>query len=232
MAPVFKIISTFLPVTIFATAAFCQLPDIRHNYSKADSTENPLLDSFSRQFDFVLSYTEQGYWQNYKYYQILAYKKSADSWSTWTYSNYVILTKKKNRRSKLITDTVRTGLFFRKNMAIPGSLVKPFLDSLSANNFWHLNNDSLNQTRIIETYIDNGDTIHRKAGIADAPNYRFDIITRDNARVIESYAPQYFLHLFPDMTERRQFLRNRELFEQCWKKWLPLINSRNGILHK
>jgi hypothetical protein len=198
--------------------AFGQIPEIRHNYVKQDSTENPLIDSFTKQYDFVIAYTEQSYWwSDRKSYKILAF--SDDNWTYWTYSDYFIQWTKKKRQKKVIIDTVRNGQFFKGKGKLENTSVLQLLSALSRNDFWTLNNDSLNQTRIIETRIENGDTINRKASISDGINYRFDIITKDRLRVIESYEPGYFLKLFPDMADRRKFMNSKDSFLKWWDKY-------------
>ena len=198
--------------------AFSQIPDIRHNYTKQDSTENPLIDSFAKHYDFVIAYTEQSYWwSDWKNYKILAY--SSNNWTSWTYSDYIIQWTKKRRRSKMIVDTVRTGQFFKGKKEFQNPFVLQFLTDLDSDGFWTLNNDSLNQTRIIETRIENGDTLYRKASISDGINYRFDVLGKNKLQVIESYEPDYFLKLFPDMIDRKKFVNSRDTFLRWWDKY-------------
>jgi hypothetical protein len=198
--------------------AFGQIPDIRHNYTKQDSTENPLIDSFAKQYDFTIAYTEQSYWwSDRKSYKILAC--SDNKWTSWTYSDYFIQWTKKKRKKKMLVDTVRNGQFFKGKTELESTSALQLLSALGSNDFWTLNNDSLNQTRIIETRIENGDTINRKASISDGINYRFDILTKTKLRVIESYEPDYFLKLFSDMVDRRKFLKSRDTFLLWWDKY-------------
>lgn len=198
--------------------SFGQLPDIRHNYTKQDSTENPLIDTFAKQYEFIIAYTEQSYWwSDRKNYKILAY--SNNKWTSWTYSDYFIPWTKKKDKKKIIVDTVRNGQFFKDKADLESTSVLQLLSALNCNDFWTLNNDSLNQSRIIETRIENGDTINRKASISDGINYRFDILSKTKLRVIESYEPDYFFKLFPDMVDRSKFLKNRDTFLSWWDKY-------------
>jgi hypothetical protein len=209
------IIISFLLV---GQSTFGQTPDIKHNYARQDSTENPLIDSFAKHYDFIFSYTKQSYWwSDRKNYKILA--RTNNKWTSWTYSDYVIQWTKKKRNKKMVVDTIRNGQFFKGKRELQSTEVLELLSDLKDNNFWTLNNDSLNQTRIIETWVDNGDTIKRKASISDGINYRFDILSKDNLRVIKSYEPDYFLKMFPDMFDRQKFTKSRDIFLKWWDKY-------------
>ena len=197
---------------------FGQIPNIIHNYTSQDSTQNPLIDSFSKKYDFIIAYTEQSYWwANRKNYKILAF--SNNKWSSWTYSNYFVQGTKKNGIEKITVDTIKIGHYFLENTVLKYSSVSELLTNLESNNFWTLNNDSLNQSRLFPIKIKNGDTTFRIASISDGINYRFDIISKSRLRVIESYEPDYFLELFTDMFERRKFILNRDIFLSWWKKY-------------
>lgn len=198
--------------------AFGQVPDIRHNYTKQDSTENPLIDSFAKQYDFTIAYTEQSYWwSDRKSYKILAC--SDHKWTSWTYSDHFIQRTKKKKKKKILVDKVRNGQFFKVKTELESTSVLQLLSSLSSNEFWTLNNDSLNQTRISKIRIENGDTINRTESISDGINYRFDILSRTKLQVIESYEPDHFLKLFYDMVDRRKFLKSRDAFLLWWDKY-------------
>jgi hypothetical protein len=197
--------------------SFGQLPDIRHNYTKQDSTENPLIDSFARQYDFIIAYTEQSYWwSDRKNYKILAY--SDNKWTSWTYSNHIIQWTKKKRRKKILVDRVSNGQFFKVKTDLENTTVLNLFTVLGGYDFWTLNNDSLNET-IIKTWVENGDTIVTKASISDGVNYRFDFLTKRSSRVVKSYEPDYFLKLSAEMQERRKFVKSRDLFLKWWEMY-------------
>jgi hypothetical protein len=216
-----KIKTLSLVLVILATGqcrVFGQIPDIRHNYTKQDSTKNPLIDSFAKQYDFIIAYTEQSYWwSDRKSYKILTC--SDNKWTSWTYSDYFIQWTKKKRKKKMLIDTIRNKQFLKGKTELESTSVLQLLSALDSYGFWTLNNDSLNQTRIIETRIENGDTINRKASISDGINCRFDILSKTKLRVIESYEPDYFLKLFSDMVDRRKFLKSRDTFLLWWDKY-------------
>lgn len=196
---------------------FGQIPAIKHNYTKQDSTENPLIDSFSKTYDFIIAYTEQSYWwSDKKSYKILSCANN--KWSLWTYSDYFAHLTKKKRSKKTAIDTVRKGQFFESKTKFQDSAIGQLLTNFSNNGFWTLSNDSLNQT-YITTRIENGDTITTRHDISDGINYRFDILTKDKLRVIQSYEPDYFVKLFPAMIDRKQFIKSRDFFLSWWDKY-------------
>jgi len=209
------IISFFL---VGQSKTFGQIPDIVHNYTSQDSSQNPLIDSFAKKFDFIIAYTEQSYWwSNRKNYKILACSDS--KWSSWTYSDYFIQGTKKKGKKKIIVDTVKVGHYFKGKAEIQNLVAAELFSALDTNDFWTLNNDSLNQSRLYPMKIINGDTTFRIASISDGINYRFDILNKTRLRVIESYEPDYFLELFTDMVERRKFIKSRDTFLSWWDKY-------------
>ncbi len=209
------IIISFLLVV--QSKSFGQLPDIRHNYTKQDSIENPLIDSFAKQYDFTIAYTEQSYWwSDQKSYKILTY--SDNKWTSWTYSDYFIQRTKKKGKKKIPVDTVRNGKFLKGKADLENISVLQLISTLDSNDFWTLNVDSLNKT-IVKTWVENGDTMVRKVSVSDGVNYRFDILTKGSLRVIESYEPDYFIKLCADMEERRKFVKSRNAFLKWWDKY-------------
>ena len=207
---------SFLILLATSTISYCQTPDFKHNYTKKDSLENPLITTFLKDYEFIITYSDQCCSKQYK---ILALKDG--KWKSWTYSdNFVLWTMKKNE-SDIHIDTIKKGTFFEgeNGQKVKKFHIKKLLAKLSQNDFWKLENDSLNQTRVIETYIEDGDTIRRKAIITDGTNYTFDIITKNKSRKIESYYPEYFVKLFPDMIDRKKFIKSKDYFLDWWKKY-------------
>lgn len=197
---------------------FGQIPNLIHNYTNQDSSQNPLIDSFANKYDFIIAYTEQSYWwANRKNYKILTC--SDNIWSWWTYSDNLIQGTLNKKTKKVIVDTIKTGHYFKGKTILTSSSALELLLNLGSNNFWSLNNDSLNQSRLYPIRILNGDTTFRTASISDGINYRFEILSKARLRVIESYEPDYFLELFPDMIERTKFIKSRDTFLSWWDKY-------------
>jgi hypothetical protein len=198
--------------------AFGQLPDIQHNYTKQDSTENPLINSFLKQYEFVIAYTEQSYWwSDRKHYKILTY--SNKKWTSWTYSANSSQSTKNKRSKKNNIDSVRNNQFLKIKTEIQDQDASGLISDLHIGDFWTLNSDSLNLTSREEIDPTNGTTITRKGSISDGINYHFDILTKTDLRAIESYEPDYFIKKFPDMEDRKKFIISRDIFLKWWEKY-------------
>lgn len=192
---------------------FGQLPEITGNYSKTDSAQNPLIDSFSKHYDCIIAFTEQGYWfADRKNYKILACRGNV--WSSWIYSTYII-SSKKIKENRITFDTIKNGSFIKQKSKIQAKHVNKLLSDLSNSNFWHLNQDSLNNA-IIQTFVENNDTLIKKVDISDGINYRFDVFRKTIWRVVQSYEPDYFIGKSLNMEERRKFVNSRETFLKWW----------------
>jgi hypothetical protein len=201
-------------------SALCQIPAIIPNYTASDAADLQPVDSFIKKQTCVLVYQESGgYCSNCPtyFYRVIACNKK--QWSSWTFSNYSIRGTINKKTKLLVTDTLRTGTWYKSKHKLRNKEVQQLFDSLSAIHFWALNNDSLNQTRKIIRRIYNGDTAYTNANIMDDMNYRFDIVFKDKRRVIQSYAPEYFVSLFPDMTDRKFFMQAQEIFLRWWDKY-------------
>jgi hypothetical protein len=206
----------FLLLALISTISYCQIPNFEHNYNEKDSLENPLMRTFLKDYEFVITYSDQCCSNQYK---ILALKDG--KWKSWTYSDNFIRWTKKNNKSEIQVDTIKTGTFFEgeNGHKVKKVYIEELLAKLSQNGFWKLENDSLNQSRVIKTYIVDGDTIRKKAIITNGTNYIFNIITKNKSRKIESYYPEYFVKLFPDMIDRKKFIESRDYFLAWWNKY-------------
>lgn len=101
--------------------------------------------------------------------------------------------------------------FLIQTSVLDSSQVKELFDSLSVLHFWDLNIDSLNETR---------DHV-----IFDDATYKFQIENSKGRKVLESYAPEYYIGIFPDMRERITFLKGKEIFERWWQKYCNQQND-------
>jgi hypothetical protein len=179
-----------------------QLPSFEHNYTKEDTVNNKALDFFSNKYDFVISQNVSSYWWSGRdYYQILAHSDSG--WSAWQYKNFEVRKKRGSKKPVSInTAKIIPGQFKKIKTFANDSDLKILFDSLRTFNFLALQNDSLNANR--------GQTIY------DLAYYRFDVLSKEKARIIASYAPDFYLELFPDMTDRRNFILSRDYFNKWW----------------
>jgi hypothetical protein len=182
----------FLGVQLFAQQA--TTPYITNNVET--STFIQYIPTTS---DFVLAYAEESYWwSNTENFKLLSRK--GNEWTTWTY----------NRKWKSSTDVLgnngkKNKRYFSKGSVIDSVDVKELFDSLNSVKFWDLNVDSLNSTRGNE--------------ISDMVNYIFNIETKFRNILVESYAPDYYVKVFPDMLEKIIFIQGRDIFNRWWKKY-------------
>jgi len=192
------IIIIFLAIKV--SCSYSQLPEFSHNYTKLDSINNILIDSFALKYDLVIAYSENSYWYKDKpNYKILT--KKADKWGVWTYSNKII--------------NPREFLNGANPEVLNGIELKPLLDSFSNSSFWNLNNDSL-KNDVIGREIIGGDTILHHLAITDGITYRFDTLTKDKARFIQANEPETYIKRSPTMYERIKFVQSRDEFLKWW----------------
>jgi hypothetical protein len=195
--------------------SFGQIPNIKHNFSHQDSIESKVISSFAKQFDFVLAYTALSYWNGYKKeYQLLSYSKN--KWQAWTYSSYYAGGTKKWWGTKWKVDSIRNRKFVKTKRTPTTTEVSALLTEFNKNDFWSLDNDSLN--RIHYTYFideNTGDTLGKRQPhmIADGTTSRFEIFTKANIKVIQAYSPN------PDILERKIFVTDLNIFFDWWNKY-------------
>ena len=181
--------------------AFCQIPSFEHNFKSIDSIENPLLKSSLVNYDVIISYTEQNYWwSDRKYYQILAFKNN--EWTNWYYSDFRIK-KTKNTDGTITQDTIREGKLYEGKKKLKNSKVSKLLFHFEQTGFWKLEREEINKT----------------VNIDDGTNYRFEIFTRQKARVAESYMPDFYIEKNPEDINIRKFIENRDFFLKWWNKY-------------
>ena len=210
-----KIILIICFLLLSAFKPFGQIPNIKHNFTHQDSIESKVIMSFARKFEFVMAYTGLSYWNGYKKeYQLLSYSKN--KWETWTYSNYYGAGTKKRWSTKWKGYNKNNGKFVKTTRTPTTTEVSALLKELNNNNFWSLDNDSLNS--IHYTYLideNTGDTLYKIQPhiIADGTTSRFEIFTKANIKVIQAYSPD------PDILERKVFVTDLNIFFEWWNKY-------------
>jgi hypothetical protein len=181
--------------------AFCQIPSFEHDFKSTDSIENPLIKSTLMDYDIIISYTEQNYWwSGRKYYQILAFKNN--EWSNWYYSDFRIK-ETNNSDGTIKQDTIRDGKLYGGKKKLKHFNVSKLLFHFEQTGFWKLEREEINKT----------------VNIDDGTNYRFEIFTRQKARVAESYMPDFYLEKNPEDINIRKFIENRDFFLKWWNKY-------------
>ena len=173
-----------------------QLPSIKTNATKKDSLNSILLQKFKDSYDFALAYTESSYWwRNVREHKIFAHKNSI-----WT--SYLIR-EEKNKKGKIKTRISKQRLSADSAMKL--------IDQLTSRNFWTLDNDSLNQTG-----VPINDSMVSRMQVFDGANQRFEVITKQGFRIIESYEPEAYFEKFPQMIVRKSFIDCRRIFVSAW----------------
>jgi hypothetical protein len=184
----------------------CQQPTIAHNYTLNDSVSNPFLSILAKDYEFAFAYSESSYWaKEENNYKIIALKHN--KWIAFTCPHFA---SSEINKEHLIQIT---------NKNLNSQAVRNLLNSLSSNDFWILNKDSL-ESKVINTFINSsGDTMIRTKDIDDGINYRFEVFTNNKQRVIESYEPDSYVKENTALLDKRKFIKSRDTFLQWWTKY-------------
>lgn len=176
---------------------FAQSPKIDYGSNKVDTSY--FIQYIPVKSDFVLAFSKESYWwSNIENFKLLTRK--GKKWTTWTYkrkwkSSSDVLNNKGKKKKK----------YFTRITTVDSLAVNELFDNWRSIKFSELHLDSLNSTRGYEIF--------------DAVNDKFNIETVFGNRLIESYAPEYYIQKFPDMYERALFIQGRDIFLQWWKKY-------------
>ena len=167
-------------------------------FTSAQRDTLTFLQYFPTKANFLFIYSEESYWwSNTENFKIIA--KAENKWTAWTYyrkwkSSSNVHSNKGKKETK----------YFKRICNLDSVSIRDLFDSLASVNFCALNNDSLNETR--------------GTSIFDDVNYKFQIENVQNRQVLQSYAPEYYLEMFPDMQQRVLFLKGRDVFKRWWKR--------------
>lgn len=174
-----------------------QIPVIRTNVP-LEEKQSIIYSQYFGEYDFLIASTSECYWWADKVnYQILAF--SNDKWERISF----FARKKKN--GKLSKPVISHRPFESK-------IAETLIYDLTNNSFWNLNNDSLNlSTR------KNPDSSITKYSLSDGVNYKFEVLTKNEFRIIESYEPEYFLEKMPEIKDREKFIKAKEIIESALK---------------
>ncbi|MDB4919267.1 hypothetical protein [Mucilaginibacter sp.] len=185
-----RLFFTFVIFT-FALSVKAQLPVIKSNASEKD--KSLIYKNLRNQYDFIIAYTAESYWwSNKANYNILALKNGL-----WL-KGHLYSQKRKN-------DTWRKPIVILKEVdPDSASYIIKHLDSAG---FYQLNRDSLNisERRINERTV-------QRISISDGVNCRFEILSKNDFLIIESYAPEFFIEKMPEIKSRGFFIKYRDWF--------------------
>jgi hypothetical protein len=181
---------------LISSFSFGQTPSIESNANFVEGSTPDFLFMLRDNYDFVIAYQEEGYWGNSNViYQVLALRNGK-----WHY-----ITQGKNNKKSLMPRMT--------SKKIDNDLGNNLLDKLNQISFWSLSSDSLNiRTRKID---DSTSTLYSRT---DGVNYRFEIFTKGDYRVIQAYEPDYYLEKIPEVVSRETFVDARKAFKDLLKK--------------
>jgi hypothetical protein len=111
------------------------------------------------------------------------------------------------RRSKFENrDKIKIVKTKRKRLNISDRKIEEILSFWTANEFLQLSNDSLN---LMEKVIDKDHKV--TMFVTDGCTDRFDLLSKDNYRIINAYLPDYFQRKIP-VVQRQKFIECRNKF--------------------
>ncbi len=178
-----------------------QVPNFTHNYKLQDTVNILPVYSLINDYEFSISYLDEAYYHSgNKDYKILAFRNNkwvALSFPYYRDQNHDTILKKEPKKLE--------GKYFIENENLKIEDVNSLLDFFSANSFWTLSEDSLSKVE--------------NARIYDATNFRFNAFTRAKQRVIQSYAPDFYVSQSKGMADRRKFILCRDEFLRWWQKY-------------
>ncbi len=179
--------------------AKAQIPALKSNTSSAEKEASVIFGSFYGQYDFIISYTRESYWwSNKRSFGILGYRQG--HWEK------LLLNEKQRKDGKWSKPAIhKIGL----NQNAADSIINFF----NQNGFWRLDRDSLN---INQRKID--DNKNQLFSISDGVNYKFEIMSKQEFLIIESYEPDYLLEKIPEIKCRETFIKCRNFFVSQFNK--------------
>jgi hypothetical protein len=192
-----KVLITTLAVLLaFYTGA--QIPVLTSNTTDYEMATSIIYKNFSNQYDLLIAYTRESYWwSNLKSYSLLAFQNGACLKGA-IYS-------KKNKH----------GIWSKPEIKfdeINCDSAKYIVEYLNDAGFYLLNRDTLN---INKRKID--DKKVEMFSVEDGVNYKFEIISKNDFLIIESYEPEYLFKKLPELTSRGTFIKCRDWFLSKYK---------------
>jgi hypothetical protein len=210
------VISIIFFVTCCNSPVLGQSKSFKQNCTRRDSINHPLIDSFVKQYDWVLAY--RAYSSPDHEYLVLARK--ANRWTCWRYIySYDQLVK---TDSGLKTERVEKPTYWKSKKIIKSGQVKTLLNFLDSSRFWQLNNDSLNKQMQLAAEWDEEEGMEVRRvdkGPTDQVVYQFQVFTKKSCSFIKSYAPDYFVGKYKETGERSVFVKCRDKFFNWWKTY-------------
>lgn len=180
-----------LCLILFSTASFGQIPEFESNVNELEKSESYLFNEFHTNFQFIIGYTTDSFWNKKHQYKILAFDGLDWKFIKWTYE---LNKKEKLKKSK------------QKSTPIEKEHAQEFLSFIKSKGFYNFNQDSLNWNK---KYIGN-DSYHVKV-IYDGVSEKFEIISPKGHRISSSREPIQ-LQEFVYNEQRKNFLESLNKF--------------------
>ncbi len=174
------------------------IPNFESNTTEQEKINSLVLVKLSNEFDQIISYTNLPY-RKKQWIFILGYKKGKWEFFKWTVK-YTYKTGPNGNVIK-VKKTIK-----KKKIGIDNSSIDSLFAFWSQNEFWKLNNDSLNynEKRTNDTSVELMMVYH---GHYD----KFEIIGKSNYRLIQSYAADVYQKKYPNL-QRQEFILCRDEF--------------------
>ncbi|RZK55171.1 MAG: hypothetical protein EOO91_14575 [Pedobacter sp.] len=182
-----------------------QIPIINSNVTDQFKNSSLVYEAFHKKYDLLIAFHLEGTTKfGVTNIQIIAVKRNKWKKILFTYQDQNPL--KRRIKTKSLNDTLGAKL----------------ISDLNANNFWTLDNDSINsrilkiKTPVVKTlskdtvYIFGSRSVQRPE-MNDGVGYYFKILQGDKLRSYIAYNPDFYVKYYPSK-QREQFINSREAF--------------------
>lgn len=175
--------------------------EIESNVDQTSRDDSYVLHALTEEYDLLIAYTEECYWwSNQINYRVFA--KQNEKWFFFAVSAH-----RPKNKTEFSKPTVR-------KKRVNADKVNALLNDWNDISFLNLDNDSLHITAIERTLpTDSTIKIKEVHFLSDGVNFRFEIITPTQYRIIEAYEPAYFLKEIPEIKLRQTFITGSKAFK-------------------
>jgi len=175
-----------------------QTLNLKSNTTPSERETSIIYKNFADQYDLLIAYTRESYWwENLKDCNVLAFKDGV------CLKGYIYSKKNKN------------GIWSKPKIKLhevncdSAKMIQTYLNDAG---FYTLNRDTLNINH--KEINDKQDAVF---SVDDGVNYKFEILTKKDFLIIESYEPEYFLQKIPELRTREEFIKCRDWFLSKYK---------------
>lgn len=187
-----------LLLAITSSQSFGQIVKFTPNTSKEDFLKSSLSMKFQGKYNLIISFSQNSFWFDRDSYKILAFDGQNWKLLQWSF----------RRQNQTGTKTKKEKLSVKD---IEGKKALGFINTLETNDFFSMNNDSLNlgekQTKEDEMLI---------MSITDGVNNKFEVICESGYFSISAYEPEQFQDFIP-VIQRKKFLICRQRFLELFE---------------